>query len=92
MKTEELNIYGIVQEIAEIAKGETRKNLATEIAKLTIALQSKTPVYVLFNRKERLVYTTIAKTWYMYEFNDGYELIMTIKKSKELNKYKIMYV
>ena len=54
MKTEELNIYGIVQEIAEIAKGETRKNLATEIAKLTIALQSKMPVYVLFNRKKNL--------------------------------------
>lgn len=89
MKTEELNIFGIAQKIAGIAKGETRKSLAAEIVKLTLFLQNKTPVYVLFNRKERLVYTTMDKAWNIYGFNDKYELIMTIEESKELNKYKL---
>lgn len=89
MKTELLNIYGIAQKIASIATGETRKSLATEIVKLTLSLQTKVPVHVLFNKKEKLIYTTIIGTREQVNLNDGYELIMIIERSEELNKYKI---
>lgn len=91
MKTELLNIYGIAQRIASIADGETRKDLATEIVKLTLSLQTKETVYVLFDKKYRVVYTTMAEIEGRGRFNDGYELIMVIE-SKALNKYKITYV
>lgn len=92
MKTELLNIYQIAQEIADIAKGETKKSLAIEIVKLTISLQNKVPVYVLFNKKEKLIYTTMNEYTTRDNFNDGYKLIMEIERSKELNKYKTIYV
>lgn len=92
MKTELLNVYQIAQEIADIAKNETKKSLAIEIVKLTIALQNKVPVYVLFNKKEKLIYTTMNECAIRDNFNDGYKLIIKIEKSKELNKYKIIYV
>lgn len=92
MKTELLNAYQIAQEIADIAKGETRKSLAIEIVKLIMSLQNKVPVYVLFNKKEGLIYTTMNECSVRDNFNDGYKLIIKIEESKELNKYKIIYV
>ena len=92
MKTELLNTYQIAQKIADIAKGETKKSLAIEIVKLTMSLQNKVPVYVLFNKKEGLIYTTMNECPTRDNFNDGYKLIMKIEKSKELNKYKVIYV
>jgi len=92
MKTELLNAYQIAQEIADIAKGETKKSLAIEIVKLTMSLQNKVPVYVLFDKKERLIYTTMNECSAQDNLNNGYKLIMEIKKSKELNKYKVIYV
>ena len=50
------------------------------------------PVYVLFNKKEGLIYTTMNECTIRDNFNDGYKLIMKIEKSKELNKYKTIYV
>ena len=92
MKTELLSIYKIAQEITEIAEGETRKSLATEIVKLTISLQTNLPIYVLFNKKEKLIYTTVNKTSITSNFNDGYKLIMTIERTEELTMYKISRV
>ena len=92
MKTELLNAYQIAQEIADIAKSETKKSLAIEIVKLTMSLQNKVPAYVLFNKKEGLIYTTMNECSTRDNFNDEYKLIMKIEKSKELNKYKVIYV
>lgn len=89
MRTELLNIYEIAQSVAAIAEGETRKSLATEIVKLTMYLQTKEPVYILYNSTEKFVYVTMSKAEIDYEIREGYELIITIKESKELNKYKI---
>lgn len=89
MKTELLNIFEIAQRVASIAKGETRKSLATEIVKLTMYLQIKEPVYILYNSTEKFVYVTVSKAEIDYEEREGYELIIIIENSKELNKYKI---
>lgn len=92
MKTELLDIYKIAKKIASMAGGETKENLATEIVKLTISIRTKTPVYVLFNKKEKLIFVTINKSAITCTFNCGFKLAMTIEESKELNIYKITYV
>ena len=92
MRTELLNIFGIAQRVASIAEGETKKSLTTEIVKLTMYLQTKEPVYILCNKKEKFVYVTMNKAETNYERNGGYELIIVIESSKELNKYKLIYV
>ena len=43
-------------------------------------------------KKEKLIYTTMNECAIRDNFNDGYKLIIKIEKSKELNKYKIIYV
>lgn len=80
------------KKIASIAEGETKESLATEIVKLTIAIQTKIPVYVLFNKEEKLIFVTINKSLITCRFNCGFKLAMRIEKSKELNMYKITYV
>lgn len=92
MKTELLDIYKIAKKIASMAGGETKENLATEIVKLTISIRTKTPVYVLFNKKEKLIFVTINKSAITCTFNYGFKLAMTIEESKESNIYKITYV
>lgn len=89
MKTELLNIFEIAQIVASIAKGETKRSLTTEIVKLTMYLQIKEPVYILYNRKEKLAYVTMSKAGIDYGKREGYELIIIIENSKELNKYKV---
>lgn len=89
MRTKLLNAYQIALEITDIAKGETRKSLAIEIVKLTECLQNKVPVYVLFNKRESLIYITMNEYYTKDNFNSEYRLIMKIEKSKELNKYKL---
>ena len=92
MKTEVLNIFKIAQIIANIAENETKKSLSTEIVKLTLFLQIGEPVYVTYNKKEKLIYITMSKMETMCKLTTGYEPILIIKKSKELNKYKIIHV
>lgn len=92
MKTELLDIYEIAKKIASIANGETKESLAIEIVKLTKMLHAEKPIYVVYDKKEKLVDVTSSKVEVLCGFNQEYELIMKIEKSKELNKYKIIYV
>uniref|UniRef100_A0AAU8AV34 Uncharacterized protein n=1 Tax=Dulem virus 214 TaxID=3145691 RepID=A0AAU8AV34_9VIRU len=92
MKIGLFNIYGVAQKIASIAEGETRISLTTEIVRLTIYLQTGKTVYVTYNKKEKHIYSTISEEESRRMLNVGFELIMIIEKSKELNKYKIIEV
>lgn len=92
MRTEELKIYKIAQKIAKIAEGETKESLSTEIVKLTLLIQTGKTVYIKYNKENKLIYSTLCETKKAYDLDEEYELIMTIEKSKELNKYKITYV
>lgn len=89
MKTELLSIFAIAQRIASIAEGEIKENLAVEIVKLTLYLQSKKPVYVMYCKKEKLIFITMSKIVSTYESVYEYKLLLTIEESKELNKYKV---
>ena len=89
MKTELLNIFGIAERIASIAESETKRSLSKEIVKLALYLQTGEPVYVEYYEEKEFVYVTMNKTDVIHELNDGYKLIMTIEKSKELNKFKV---
>lgn len=92
MKTELLDIYEIAKKIASIANGETKESLAIEIVKLTKMSHAEKPIYVVYNKKEKLVDVTSSKIEVLHGFTQEYELIWKIEKSKELNKYKITYV
>lgn len=89
MKTESLNIYEVAQKIANIAEGETKRSLAIEMVRLSTIMLTGEPVYILYNEKEKTVYTTLSKKEAIYGSIKNYELIWIIKKAKELNKYKI---
>lgn len=89
MKTETLNIFKIAKKIAKIAKGDSKESLTIEIVKLMICIQIDSPVYVLYNKDNKMVYITLSYMETMCEISTGYKLIMTIEKSKELNMYKI---
>lgn len=92
MKTELLDIYEIAKKIASIANGETKECLAIKIVMLTRMLHTEKPIYVIYNKNEKLVDITLSRIDVLYEFTQEYELIWKIEKSKELNKYKITYV
>ena len=75
MKTESLNIYEVAQKIANIAEGETKRSLAIEMVRLSTIMLTGEPVYILYNEKEKTVYTTLSKKEAIYGSIKNYELI-----------------